>query len=939
MKKILLYAIFVLLCSIGKAQYNPSIFTTVNKSIGISQAVPTDARSQYWDATNFISRPYISTAEVLSYLNLPKYRTGNFLITINTGGTLNGNGTITGGTNAAYWFKDGVADGNLVLFTTGSNPGTVTNVTSTSAAGITLAITNPSSIPNITPSVVLGGDISGSSLSLVTVAKFNGLTPSYYLNYNNLTNLPSIPAQLNPTCVGCTITGTYPNYVWTISGGGGGGTAGYGILFTSGGSVVNIDSLNYRKVDSMYTTNDSTLIYLLNGVSHSLQIKGGHGAGGGGGSGTVTNFSFVNANGVSGSVTNPTSIPALTITLGAITPTTVNGITFAQVSGGFTITGGTGTPHTLTVTANANVAGTNTGDVTLAGETYITISGQVITANAVNLSGTNVTGTLAAARFGALTGDVTNSAGSYATTISANVVTFAKFQQVLANKLVGNPTGSTANVQAIGLGFGLIFNGTNLVLDTANLNDTVYVAELGSGITTGRGGINVLYLNTLESSSDIAPSKQPDSGIKFNLTPTSITAASYAFANVTFDANGRATGASSGATGITNYYDVIVNGSGQITSRPLIWHTQVSAASAAALNTNTYNNGTSGVGATITCNTNGQLTVDGLTFVGTGGRVLVKDEVNQTHNGIYIVTAPGSVSTPFILTRDVYASVSVNMAGGTGVYADGGTANGGKWFVQITSGAPTFGGTNLVYTALGSGGGGGAVSAVSNSDGTLTISPTTGSVTASINLSHVNTWSGAQTFSAAFSATSSTVSVPNIPFASSAAKYKVVIEDTTNGNLAHTSYFPIDTTGAAAGSLYAQFNIGGNKFVLATVPTLSSGTYTPTISNLTNVSTTTAQVCNYSRNGNIVMITGYLLASATVATTTACFVDITIPIASTFSSTIDATGVSNLVVNNAQGNTGGIAANTSTNKITIGWSSSPSTGSLPVYFSLSYIVH
>lgn len=42
--------------------------------------------------------------------------------------------------------------------------------------------------------------------------------------------------------------------------------------------------------------------------------------------------------------------------------------------------------------------------------------------------------------------------------------------------------------------------------------------------------------------------------------------------------------------------------------------------------------------------------------------------------------------------------------------------------------------------------GGGAVSSVSNSDGTLTISPTTGAVVASIALGHANTWSGQQTF-------------------------------------------------------------------------------------------------------------------------------------------------------------------------------------------------
>ena len=42
--------------------------------------------------------------------------------------------------------------------------------------------------------------------------------------------------------------------------------------------------------------------------------------------------------------------------------------------------------------------------------------------------------------------------------------------------------------------------------------------------------------------------------------------------------------------------------------------------------------------------------------------------------------------------------------------------------------------------------GGAAVSSVANSDGTLTISPTTGSVVASLALSHANTWTGQQTF-------------------------------------------------------------------------------------------------------------------------------------------------------------------------------------------------
>lgn len=71
--------------------------------------------------------------------------------------------------------------------------------------------------------------------------------------------------------------------------------------------------------------------------------------------------------------------------------------------------------------------------VTLAGENYLSLSGQQITANPVNLSGTHATGTLAAGRFPALTGDVTTSAGSLATTlatVNANVGSFGSASQV-----------------------------------------------------------------------------------------------------------------------------------------------------------------------------------------------------------------------------------------------------------------------------------------------------------------------------------------------------------------------------------------------------------------------------------------------------------------------------------------------------------------------------
>ena len=66
-----------------------------------------------------------------------------------------------------------------------------------------------------------------------------------------------------------------------------------------------------------------------------------------------------------------------------------------------------------------NAAGGSGGGISLSGENYLSLAGTVLTANAVNLGGSNATGTLAAGREPAHTGDVTNSAGSLALSLVA----------------------------------------------------------------------------------------------------------------------------------------------------------------------------------------------------------------------------------------------------------------------------------------------------------------------------------------------------------------------------------------------------------------------------------------------------------------------------------------------------------------------------------------
>jgi hypothetical protein len=95
------------------------------------------------------------------------------------------------------------------------------------------------------------------------------------------------------------------------------------------------------------------------------------------------------------------------------------------------------------------------------------------------------------------------------------------------------------------------------------------------------------------------------------------------------------------------YVDALASG--------LNFHQACNYATTAALPSNTYNNGTSGVGATLTANANGTLTIDGYTFVSgdVGKRILVKNEVAGANNGIYTLTQAGTVSLPYILTRAI----------------------------------------------------------------------------------------------------------------------------------------------------------------------------------------------------------------------------------------------------------------------------------------------
>ena len=108
----------------------------------------------------------------------------------------------------------------------------------------------------------------------------------------------------------------------------------------------------------------------------------------------------------------------------------------------------------------------------------------------------------------------------------------------------------------------------------------------------------------------------------------------------------------------------------------------------------TYNNGSLGVGATLTGTSNGTLTLDS-TATNLNDRILVKDQTTRTQNGIYKLTTLGDGSNPWVLTRATPEDQPAELTGGSFVFVEEGTLNANNGYTFTHTGAPTFGTTNL----------------------------------------------------------------------------------------------------------------------------------------------------------------------------------------------------------------------------------------------------
>lgn len=349
-------------------------------------------------------------------------------------------------------------------------------------------------------------------------------------------------------------------------------------------------------------------------------------------------------------------------------------------------------------------------------------------------------------------------------------------------------TGTVTSVAASGGTTGLAFTGSPITSSgTLTIGGTLAVANGGTGATdagTARGNLSAAK-----------------SGVNTDITSIALT-------------SGTIINAPTSGTDIVNkaYADTIAAG--------INFHQAVRLATTAALPAYTYNNGTGGVGATLTGNANGALSVDGVA-VAAGNRILVKDEIGaaQAYNGVYTVTQTGNGSTPYILTRATdfdTAGTGVNQidAGDFFLVTAGSTQANTSW-VQQTPLPITVGTTAIVFTEFGA--------PITYSAGTgLTLSGTVFSIT--------NTGVSATTYGSATQVPVIAVNAQGQITSASNTSIAIAASQVTSGLLAvavgGTNSNATPTAGAVAygtGSAYAFTSAGTAGQVL-----ISNGAGAPT---------------------------------------------------------------------------------------------------------------
>ena len=613
----------------------------------------------------------------------------------------------------------------------------------------------------------------------------------------------------------------------------------------------------------------------------------------------------------------------------------------------------------------------NLGNSSITATTFVgalsgnaTTAGTVITAAQSNITSVGtlttlgVNGTVTAVAFTANTGVFTGNGNGLSSIVGANVTgTVASATAATnASALLQNTSTATSvfptftSSSANGNSSAVINTGISANLGNASITATTFVGALSGNATTAGTVVtaaqpNITSTGTLSSltvTANVAAGNLTTGGV---LTVTGTGVSSIA-GNLDMTSNtiinlATPTNASDAAT--KQYVDDVAQG--------LHTHDSCNAATQTTLasisgGTITYNNGASGVGAnlTVTGGTTNFTVIDGVTL-SDGMRILVKNEANTAHNGIYDRTS----ST--VLTRSDDFNTPVEMAGGDFTFVTAGTLYDNTGWVMPD--AVTTVGTSPVVWIQFSGAGtytAGAGLTLTGSQfsvnvaqpgitsvGTLTSLGVNGTVTAVAFTANTGVFTGNGNGLSSIVGSNVTGTVAS---ATAATNASALLQNTS----ASTTAWPTFTTSSANGNSQAVFNTGisanlGNSSITATTfvgalsgnATTAGTVVTAAQSNITSVGTLTSLGVNgtvtavaftantgvFTGNGNGLSsivganVTG-TVASATAATNASALLQNTSTATSVFPTftTSSANGNSSAVINT------GISANLGNASIT-----------------------
>lgn len=381
------------------------------------------------------------------------------------------------------------------------------------------------------------------------------------------------------------------------------------------------------------------------------------------------------------------------------------------------LTNATGLPLTTGVTGTLPVGNGGTGATTLTG--YVKASGTSAFTAVASIPAGDITGLGSMATQNANNVAITGGAIN-GTTIGASTAAAGTFTNVTASGAsIGSLTGAVAIVTDV--------TATNLVAASASISSANILAgtinnTIIGGSTPAAGTFTAVDVDNLNLNGNTIASTNTNGNIV--LDPNGTGAVDVSSAKITNLASPTAN--SDAAT--KQYVDALV-ASGITYHAPVKYEVPNTTGNLNA----TYNNGASGVGATLTnAGTLAAFAPDGPTAA-PGDRILVYNQTNAYENGVYTVTTVGDGSTPWVLTRatdaDTYALKSPNSLGeGDAFFVTSGNTGAGETYVCNTQGTITFGTTAINFVQV-------SATQIYSAGTGLTLTNTTFSLTAPVAVS------------------------------------------------------------------------------------------------------------------------------------------------------------------------------------------------------------